>query len=177
MLHRYILVFLAIISISFTPVQHIYLVRKGEIKIKLPINNNWDVIYSNKLNGAFNDKKFTFNFSIPIQSFHGFNTDQERDFFMQSLKASSFPVATFEGKLSEPIKSNIREYSFQSRGKLSVHGVTMERKINGKVTFFKGMLYINAKFYISPSDFRIKTNDYTASKPVVIEINAELEKK
>jgi hypothetical protein len=112
---------------------------------------------SNRLQGAIDTDKRTFAFSIPTDSFKGFNSPlQQEHFYENYIEAKAFPVSTFEGKIIEQIdlsKNGI--YSVRAKGKLNIHGVIQERIIKVQLRILDGVIYAETTFTVLLQDHNI----------------------
>jgi polyisoprenoid-binding protein YceI len=90
---------------------------------------------SKSLKGVIDIDKRTFAFSIPIRSFEGFNNPLQKEHFNENyLESSTYPNATFTGKIIETIDfSKEGTYSVRAKGKFTIHGVAQERILKSRV--------------------------------------------
>lgn len=113
---------------------------------------------SNKLTGILKaaDKKFAF--SINITSFQGFNSDLQREHFNENyMESEKYPKATFSGKIVENVDfTKDGTYKVNAKGKLTIHGVTVERTIPATITTKGGVSTINTKFTVKLVDHKIE---------------------
>lgn len=98
---------------------------KGEAYFKSDASLELIEAKSKKLRGVINAAKRTFAFSIPIQSFKGFNSALQRVHFNENyLESDAYANATFSGKIIEKIdftKDGV--YTVRAKGKLKIHNV------------------------------------------------------
>jgi len=102
---------------------------------------------SKKLKGVINSEKRTFAFSIPIQSFKGFNSALQRIHFNENyLESDAFSNATFTGKIIEKIDfSKDGVYNVRAKGKLKIHNIEQERIIKSKLEIKNGKVLVRNK--------------------------------
>jgi polyisoprenoid-binding protein YceI len=76
------------------------------------------------------------------------------------VESEKYPKATFNGKIvnnSEVDYSSKGEYSVQVEGEMTIHGVTKEVSIEGKIVVSEtGDVLSRAKFPLNPEDYDIK---------------------
>lgn len=105
---------------------------------------------SNRLQGAIDTDKRTFAFSIPTDSFKGFNSPlQQEHFYENYIEAKAYPVSTFEGKIIEQIdllKNGI--YAVRAKGQLNIHGEEQERIIKVQLRILDGVIYAETTFTV-----------------------------
>lgn len=83
---------------------------------------------SEQLQGVLNLDKGTFAFKMYVRTYDGFNSElQKFHFYENYMEANDFPIATFKGKILEEINAGRKKY--RAKGKLMIHGVTVERII------------------------------------------------
>ncbi len=89
-----------------------------------------------------------FKFEKPLMEEH-FNEN-----YMESDK---YKTGDFKGKINEQIDfSKDGEYDVTVTGKLTIHGVTQERTIPGKITVNGNSIKVNSKFPVALKDHNIK---------------------
>ncbi len=89
-----------------------------------------------------------FKFEKPLMEEH-FNEN-----YMESDK---FKTADFKGKINEQVDfTKDGEYDVTVTGKLTIHGITQERTIPGKIIINKSTLKVYAKFPVALKDHNIK---------------------
>ena len=91
---------------------------------------------SSKMVCVIDAKDRRFAFSVPVESFEGFNSPLQKEHFRENyLETDKYKAATFQGKivaevdLTKPGVHNIR-----AKGKVTIHGVEKEMIIKGKLT-------------------------------------------
>lgn len=112
---------------------------------------------SDKLKGLLNTDKRTFAFTIPNDSFKGFNSAlQQEHFYENYMEARQFPVSKFEGKIIEQTDITIPgNYTIRAKGKLTIHGVEQERIIKVNIRTANGLVNADAAFTILLADHNI----------------------
>jgi polyisoprenoid-binding protein YceI len=120
-------------------------------------------------------------FKIPIQSFDFRKKLMQEHFNENYLESDKFPNATFKGKIIEDIDlSNDGNYSVTALGKLTVHGVTTDRTITGKIVVKNNQIVLTSSFIVPVSDHNIDIpNDKISniSQNIDVKIKAVYEPK
>jgi polyisoprenoid-binding protein YceI len=74
--------------------------------------------------------------------------------YIESVK---YPTATFSGKVDKaPDYTKDGQYDLSATGKFTVHGVTKERTINGKMKIEGGKITIDSNFEVALTDHNIE---------------------
>jgi polyisoprenoid-binding protein YceI len=74
--------------------------------------------------------------------------------YIESVK---YPTATFSGKVDKaPDYTKDGQYDLSATGKFTVHGVTKERTINGKMKIEGGKITITSDFQVALVDHKIE---------------------
>ena len=97
-----------------------------------------------------------FAFEKPLMQEH-FNEN-----YMESEK---FPQSSFSGKLIEPVdysKDGVNNVT--AKGKLTIHGVTQDVEVKGKIIVASGKISLDAKFPVKLSDYGIKVPTVVTQK-------------
>jgi hypothetical protein len=137
---------------------------------------------SNKLMGVIDTEKRTFAFSIPTETFKGFNSPlQQEHFYENYIEAKTYPISKFEGKIIEQV--DLKQdgvYSIRAKGILNIHGVEQERIIKVDLRISKGVIYANANFTVMLQDHNITIPRVVFQKiaeEIKVNVNIEFEKK
>jgi len=167
----------AVLSFSKLEAQ-IYKTTKGEAYFKSDAPLELIEAKSKKLKGAINTEKRTFAFSIPIQSFKGFNSALQRIHFNENyLESDAYINATFSGKIIEKIdfaKDGV--YTVRAKGKLKIHNVEQERIIKSTLEIKKGHVFVKTDFTIllEEHDIRVPKVVYQKiAQEIFVSIEAE----
>ena len=118
---------------------------------------------SDKLQGVIDPTNNQFAFSIPVQSFKGFNSDLQREHFNEKyMESEKYPKITFTGKIIEQIDyATDGTYEVRAKGDLDIHGQKQTRIIKSKVDIISGVLTIVA-------DFKVPLADHNISIPRIV---------
>lgn len=112
---------------------------------------------STETQGLIDPSSNQFAFSVPIQSFKGFNSDLQRQHFNDNyMESATYPRATFAGKIIEQINfDKDSTYMVRAKGDLEIHGQKQSRIIRSKVTIRNKTLTIESGFTVPLADHNI----------------------
>lgn len=98
-----------------------------------------------------------FAFSLPISSFQGFNSPLQREHFNENyLESDRYPNGQFTGKIIESIDLTLPgTHEVRAKGKLAVHGTTVERIIPVTLTVVGDTIRVSSQFTVPLSDHNI----------------------
>ena len=118
---------------------------------------------STETQGIIDPATNQFAFSVPIQSFKGFNSDLQRQHFNDNyMESSKFAKASFTGKIIEQINySRDSVYTVRAKGELDIHGQKQTRIIKAKLTVRKSDIQIE-------TDFNVPLTDHNISIPRIV---------
>jgi len=172
------------LSILLTSTVNDVLVQTSKANVSFRSDAKLELIeaQSSALKGIINTEKRTFAFSIPIESFEGFNSPLQRQHFNENyLESSRYKTATFTGKIIERLDlTQDGEYIVRTKGKLKIHGVTRERIIKSVLTISDGTFKVKSNFSIFLDEYNIEIPKIVRQKiteEIQININATFEKK
>jgi len=136
---------------------------------------------TNSLSAAFKLQERVFAFSIPINSFQGFNSSLQKEHFNDNyMESSKFPHGTFKGKIIEEVDlTKNGTYPVRAKGSLMIHGVAKERIIKANVTVNNGVLTITSAFEVPLVDHNVAVPKLVFQKIaeiIKINIKATLQK-
>lgn len=118
-------------------------------------------------------------FQIPIISFHFEKALMEEHFNENYLESEQYPSATFQGTL-EGLKANVEAGISQqvtAVGTLTVHGVAVERRIEGTATRTSTGWTLKAQFDVPTADHNIPIPKLVREKiaeAIAVTVSAEL---
>ena len=134
-----------------------FTIQKG--KVSFASNAELELIEasSEKVQGVIDPSTNQFAFSIPIQSFQGFNSELQRVHFNEKyMESELYPKATFVGKIIEQVDfSSDGLYDVRAKGDLEIHGQKQNRIIRGKVTIINGVVSLESTFKVPLTDHNI----------------------
>ncbi len=113
---------------------------------------------SKNLKGALDMSKGTFAFQIGIASFQGFNSPLQQQHFNENyMESAVYPLATYTGKIIEAVDlTRDGTYPVRTKGKFTVHGMSVERIVPVVVTVKGGRVSLRSDFSVPLVDHRIK---------------------
>lgn len=115
---------------------------------------------SDEMQGLVDVEKKIFAFKLYIKSFSGFNSPlQQVHFYENYMEVNDFPIATFKGKILEPIQSGKAVY--RAKGMLEIHGQSVERIIEVE-------LNINDEQIAYTSVFLVPLIDHDIDLPQIV---------
>lgn len=112
---------------------------------------------STETQGIIDPATNQFAFSVPIQSFRGFNTDLQRQHFNDNyMESTKYNKASFTGKIIEQVNwSADSVYTVRAKGELDIHGQKQTRIIKAKLSVRKNEVQIDTDFNVPLADHNI----------------------
>lgn len=167
------------LCLAFSAKGQLYGTDKGRVSFRSDAPLELISASSQKLKGRFDIGKKIFAFSIPVNSFEGFNSPLQKEHFNENyLESAVFPNASFSGKVIEDIDINTPgTYTIRAKGNLTVHGVTQERIIKSEVTVKPGSILIHSTFTVLLNEHNIPIPKVVYEKlasEIKVEVTAEL---
>jgi polyisoprenoid-binding protein YceI len=164
------------------PPPGLFEVRKGKIQFHSSAELELIKAESDQLKGLVDIGRKQFAFKVPMNSFKGFNSPLQQEHFNENyLETSSYPEASFSGKIIEDDDlGKDGTYTLRAKGNLTIHGVAQERIIKSTVNVSQGKIKINAAFTVQLADHGIKIPRIVSEKlssEISVQIQAELEPK
>ena len=155
----------------------IYEIKDGSVYFKSDAPLELIEARSSKLKGLIDVEKQTFAFSVPSESFEGFNSALQREHFNENyIESDKYPKSTFSGKIIEKINlSKDGEYVVRAKGKLTIHGIEQERIIRSTITVKKGAVSIHSAFTVLLQEHNItipRVVHQKIAEEISVEINA-----
>jgi polyisoprenoid-binding protein YceI len=151
------IILLAWMSINNQAGQDLYVSKNAKISLfsSAPIED----IKASSSTGAsvFNAATGELAFSVAIRSFQFPKSLMQEHFNSDYMESDKYPRATFKGKIKENIDvSKDGTYPITVIGDLSVHGVTQNRSITGKLIVSGGTISMTSEFVVKCADHNIK---------------------
>ncbi len=116
---------------------------------------NIDAVNS-KVGSVINTNSQEIVVQMTISEFKFKNRLMEEHFNENYLESEKFPNAIFKGKIQESIDwTKVGTYDVSAKGILTIHGVSKERILNGKVTIDKNKIVLNSDFDVMLVDHKI----------------------
>ena len=112
---------------------------------------------SKHLGGVVNPATKGVAFSVPINTFAGFNSAVQLEHFTENyLEVTKFAVATFTGKIIEHVDFGVTGTNdIRVKGILNIHGVSKERIIPGTIIISGNTAHMLASFTVPLSEHGI----------------------
>ncbi len=131
---------------------------------------------SYSLIGVLNIEDRRFSFSIPVNTFEGFNSSLQQTHFNEDyLETDTYPQATFKGKIIEEVDLGITgQYRIRAKGKLNIHGLDNDRIIRCDVRVEPGRIFVKARFTVFLDNHDIKIPSIVNQK-ITEEIQVEID--
>lgn len=133
---------------------------------------------SSKVQAIIDPARKSFKFTVPINSFTGFNAALQRQHFNSNyMESQIFPEAQFHGTIIEDL--DFRKdgtYTIRAKGKLTIHGISQERIIRSTLKIQQGKLQITANFSVLLEDHNI-TIPKIVNQKIAEEIQIQIEAK
>lgn len=131
---------------------------------------------SHSLIGVLNIEDRQFSFSIPVNTFEGFNSALQRTHFNEDyLETDIYPQATFKGKIIEEVDLGIPgQYRVRAKGKLNIHGIDDDRIIRCDLRVESSSIKVKAAFTVFLDNHNIKVPSIVNQK-IAEEIHVEIE--
>ena len=157
--HIEISLFLLIVSIKAVPqgMDQIFICENGHVSFTSDAPLELIKASNEKLTGLLNAKDRSFSFRVLIKDFEGFNSSLQRVHFNEDyLETELFPSSTFKGRIIEEIDLSIPgEYKIRAKGKLSIHGVEIDRIVRCDLVVTKKQIDVTASFTVFIADHNI----------------------
>ena len=154
-------------------------IEKG--KINFASNAPLEIIKasSDKVDGIIDPSNKQFAFLVQISSFHGFNSELQREHFNEKyMESEKFPTASFKGKIIDEVDfSKDGTYEVRVKGDLDIHGKTQIRIIKVKISVSGGKVSIDTKFAVPLIDHNISIPSIVSQKiatEIEVSFNASL---
>jgi polyisoprenoid-binding protein YceI len=162
-------------AFTFIPGSAVFTASEGNVNFisKAPLETIEAA--SHKLNGTLDIGKKTFTFSIPINSFDGFNSALQKQYFNENyMESDKLPQATFAGKIVENTDMSMPgTYIVRTKGIMMIHGIEKEMIIKSKIIVKNKRVTVESSFNILLEDFNIKI-PALRNKKLAEEINVDI---
>jgi hypothetical protein len=126
-------------------------------------------------------KSGAMQFAVLMKGFEFAKALMQEHFNENYVESDKYPKADFKGMVVNNSEVNYTKdgsYAAKVKGKLTLHGVTKEIEVAGKITVLQGKLQLNADFTILLSDYGIKIPSIVKeniSNTVTITVDCALE--
>jgi hypothetical protein len=153
----------------------IYVCRNGNISFTSDAPLEVIKASNDKLTGVLNVNDRSFSFRVSVKDFEGFNSSLQRVHFNEDyMETELFPNSTFKGKIIEEIDLRVPgEYKVRAKGKLSIHGVEIDRIVKCDLIVNNKQINVNANFTVFIADHNISIPSILNQK-IAKEINVDV---
>ncbi len=171
---RILLFILVLANTCMVNAQTVFEVEKGYVSINSNAANEFIRASSVDLKGVINIDKKQFVFKIDVGTFGGFNSPLQQEHFHENyMETYKFPEIIFSGKVIEDVNlEKVGKYRVRAKGKLTVHGVSVDRIIYANVRVSGSNIEIISEFKVALADHDIKiprvVNDKLATEIFIV---------
>lgn len=142
-----------------------FMTRTGKISFfsSTPVENI--EAFNNEVSGIVDAQSGEVVFIVPVKSFRFEKALMQEHFNDKYMESDRFPKADFKGKIISLNEINFAKegsYNATLRGKLTIHGVTKDVSLPGKVS-------VKGNTITAFSQFKVKTADYKIRIPKMVE--------
>ena len=131
---------------------------------------------SSATRGVLHVARRTFAFTLPVNSFNGFNNALQKDLFNENyLESEKYPEATYSGRIIEQVDLTIPgTYDIRAKGNLVIHGIPRERIIRCKLIVKPDEIKVVSTFTVRLGDHHIQVPRIVHQK-IAEEIHVDLQ--
>jgi polyisoprenoid-binding protein YceI len=174
---------IALITISTNLFAQKYMTRTGKVTFfsATPLENI--EAFNNETSGVMNAANGEFIFQVPIQSFKFEKALMQEHFNENYMESSKYPKAEYKGTITDISSVNFKKdgaYKVNTKGKLTIHGVTKDISVPGTVTIKDKAATVNTMFKVNPKDYNISIPSLVEkkiAKEIEVTVNSILESK
>lgn len=109
-----------------------------------------------KATGTLDPHSNELAFDVPVEEFQFKKSLMKQHFNEKYLESSTYPTATFRGRISGFSESMTGEQRVKATGLLTIHGVSREVTLEGRCTSTGDGLKLTAKFLVRLEDYRVR---------------------
>lgn len=177
---------LAFIVLSAFKAGNVYKTSTGVIKFFSHTSMEDIDATNNQVAAALASSTGTVEFSVTINSFQFKKALMQKHFQENYMESGKFPKSTFKGTIADnsKVKYDVNgTYTVSIKGKLTMHGVTKDVTVPGKITVAGNKITLESdkdKFKVKLKDYNIKVpaqNAANVSEDISISVNCALTKK
>ncbi|WP_162340424.1 YceI family protein [Cyclobacterium salsum] len=111
---------------------------------------------NNAVTGLFNTETGSLAFLVPIKAFRFPKSLMQEHFNEKFMDSDTYPEATFDGKLTGYSQSETGSQDARAKGKLTIHGVTVNYDISGTLLIEGDQIKMEAVFPVKLEDHDIQ---------------------
>ncbi|MCH8904862.1 MAG: YceI family protein [Bacteroidetes bacterium] len=144
-------------GVHVTSAQTIYVIDESTISFSSSALLEDIEATTQKAVAAWNLSTDSIFLKIPMKTFNFVNSIMQEHFNENYIESGKFPYAIFKGKIfttGDLTKDGI--YNASASGLLTIHGVTRERNMTGKIQVKNGKIQVEAVFNIKCKDYDIR---------------------
>lgn len=154
-----IITLIALVLFTFSVQAQKYVTKNGHIKFYSATPVEDIEAHNHQVNSALDISNGQFIFKVLIKSFEFKKAMMQEHFNENYMESDKLPTAVFSGTIQ-----NLSEIDFnkdalndvQIKGKLTIHGVTLEIENKGSFEVKGNTIIAKSIFYVKPSDYEIK---------------------
>jgi polyisoprenoid-binding protein YceI len=152
------ILFIIFCSVQISAFTQIYIGKTGTTKFVSEAPLELIKAQTDKTNGVFDIPNKSVAFSIPVETFEGFNSGLQKEHFKENyMETSKYKNATFKGKIIEDVDfTKNGTYQVRAKGVFNIHGTEQEKIVKGKITVKDKEIIIETKFEVPLEDHNIK---------------------
>lgn len=149
---------LFVISSGWTMAQDELVIFTGEVTFKSEAPLEIIQASNNAIKGAINTNNNQFAFTVPIRYFEGFNAPLQKEHFNENyMESHLYPNAIFSGTILDEVDwDKHSKQTVRAKGLLNIHGVKVERIIEGDLTISEEGESISTNFQVLLEDHDIR---------------------
>lgn len=173
----------ALMFTAFTAQAQVYKTSTGVIKFNSTTSAETIDATNSQVTAAMDAASGAVEFSVPINSFQFKKALMQKHFQENYMESSKYPKSTFKGTIQNNKAVNYQKdgtYNVTVKGKLTMHGVTKDVTIPGKVVVAGGKVSLKADFTVNLDDYNIKVpanNAAQINKNIKVSVDCTLVKK
>lgn len=156
---HFVLPFVVLLAFAAGPLQAQVTYSAPNGKIEFTSDAPLEVIFAktDKVNCIIKPVNRQFTFKVQMESFQGFNSGLQRQHFCENyIECDKNPFGVFRGKIIEEVDlTQPGTYTVRAKGKLSIHGVEVERIIKSTVVVAGANIKITSAFEVPLTDHNI----------------------
>lgn len=105
---------------------------------------------------VFNTNTGDFQIRVPMSSFQ-FKNDLMKEHFNENyVESEKYPYCLFKGKCDVNNFEEGKEYEATMTGTMTLHGITQNISVKGKIKKQNNELLLESEFFIKPADYNIQ---------------------
>lgn len=152
--------------------QKVFATRNGKVSFMAPSDDDVKAV-NNEVTGRIADNG-QLSFSLLLKGFKFKYAEMQEDFNDKYVESSKFPRADFRGtivNLKEVNFSKDGSYKATVKGDLTMHGVTKNITVTGKLDIKEGKPIASCRFVILMKDFGVEASAVTSK--VMAEVSCQ----